>query len=281
MEEENVDVKVRNIIFFCNDIIRKLSQFKKKSKGQEKLYNMMEIFTSYNLNNIKIIYFDEPENFLDEEFLKVIASFFELLIRNEFVVRVATHNSRLLNIMKVNLEDIIFFNAHSQFCVPMSKVKELFCEASDEIEIIRKEGGISVDASIKYKLDLPSKQLAYESFLEQNLQSEEFYRCLFYNEIIITEGNSDIVALSAMKHEFDNSLEIYNPNGKAFIPFFTKLFLEFRKKVTIIIDADNSISTEGTPLTHPFAITSLLKSYETQNKIKLVIYTPDLGGFII
>jgi ATPase subunit of ABC transporter with duplicated ATPase domains len=81
MEEENVDVKVRNVIFFCNDIIRKLSQFKKKSKGQEKLYNMMEIFTSYNLNNIKIIYFDEPENFLDEEFLKIIASFFELLIR--------------------------------------------------------------------------------------------------------------------------------------------------------------------------------------------------------
>jgi hypothetical protein len=172
----------------------------------------------------------------------------QTLIRNEFVVRVATHNSRLLNIMKVNLEDIIFFNAHSQFCIPMSKVKELFCEASDEIEIIRKAGGISVDASIKYKLDLSSKQLAYESFLEQNLQSEEFYRCLFYNEIIITEGNSDIVALSAMKHEFDNSLEIYNPNGKAFIPFFTKLFLEFRKKVTIIIDADNSISIEGTPL---------------------------------
>jgi hypothetical protein len=62
----------------------------------------------------------------------------------------------------------------------MSKIKELYCDASAEIEIIRNKEGISIDASIKYKLELTSKQLAYEIFLEQTLQSEEFYRCLFF-----------------------------------------------------------------------------------------------------
>lgn len=279
VEEENVSEKVSNIIFFCKDIMKKLSLFKKKSKGQEKLYNMMEIFTNYNLNNIKIIYFDEPENFLDEEFLKVIAEFFKVLIENDFIVRVATHNSRLLNILKVRLEDIIFFNAHSQFHVLTDEVKRLFCEASAEIEIIREEENLQTDASIQYKLNLTNNQFAFDNFIEQNLQSEEFYRCLFYNKIIIPEGASDIVALSSMKNEFENSLEIFNPNGKTFIPFFVKLFLKFKKEIIVIIDEDNLLPGEGSPLKHPFAITHLLKLYEEKNEIKLVIHTPDLEGF--
>lgn len=91
------------------------------------------------LNKVTINLGNISYSYLDEEFLKVIAEFFEVLVDSDFVVKVATHNSRLLNILKVELEDIIFFKAHSQFHISMDEVKELFCEASAEVEKIRVE----------------------------------------------------------------------------------------------------------------------------------------------
>ncbi|MFP4977497.1 TOPRIM nucleotidyl transferase/hydrolase domain-containing protein [Paenibacillus sp. CN-4] len=278
-EQENISGRVLRVISFCDDIMRKLNLFKKKSKGQEKLFNMMSIFTSYNLNHVRIIYFDEPENFLDEEFLKVIAEFSGILLECNFVIRVATHNSRLLNILKVDLEDIIFFTNHSQFTVDEDEVKDLYRITSTQIESIRAEKKIQIDASIQYKLDLLNHPHAFDSFIEQNLKSEEFYRCLFYKQVIIVEGNSDITALSSMKNAFDSSLEIFNPNGKAFIPFFVELFIKLRKEVTVIIDGDIPVLEENTSLRHPVAITHYLKAVEARNEIKLVIHTPDLEGF--
>ncbi|MFD1178539.1 TOPRIM nucleotidyl transferase/hydrolase domain-containing protein [Paenibacillus puldeungensis] len=278
-EEEDISEKAQRVISFCNEIIRKLNLFITKSKGQEKLYNMMSIFTSYNLNHVRVIYFDEPENFLDEEFLKVIADFFDVLINSDYIVRVATHNSRLLNILKVNLEDVIFFHTHSQFLVAEDEIKEIFQSSSNQIERIREQQRIQTDASIQYKLDLLNHEQAFNSFIEQNLKSEEFYRSLFYKKIIIVEGISDIVALASMKNDFDSSIEIYNPNGKAFIPFFVQLFLKLRKEVIVIIDGDIPIQEEDTLLKHPVAITHFLKEFEARNEIKLVIHTPDLEGF--
>lgn len=279
-EQENISDRVLKVISFCDDIKRKLDLFKKKSKGQEKLFNMMSIFTSYNLNNVSIIYFDEPENFLDEEFLKVIAEFFDVLLECNFVVRVATHNSRLLNILKVDLEDIIFFSNHSKFNVLEDEVIELYRMASNKIENIRVEDpNIQIDSSIQYKLNLLNHCQAFDSFIEQNLKSEEFYRCLFYKQVIIVEGDSDITALASLKNGFDNSIEIFNPNGKAFIPFFVELFLKIKKEVIVIIDGDIPIREENTSLKHAVAITHYLKAAEARNEIKLVVHDPDLERF--
>ncbi|ATO49870.1 TOPRIM nucleotidyl transferase/hydrolase domain-containing protein [Brevibacillus laterosporus] len=278
-EEESISDRVQKVVLYCNDIKRKLNLFKKKSKGQEKLFNMMAIFTNYNLNHIKAVYFDEPENFLDEEFLKVIAEFFRLLVDSSFIVRVATHNSRLLNILMVSLEDIIFFNSHTQFLVSNDEMKELYGLASSEIEEIREANRIQTDASIKYKLDLLNYPLAFDNFVEQSLKSEEFYRCLFYKKVIIVEGISDIIALSSMKNEFESSIEIFNPNGKAFIPFFVYLFLKLKKEVVVIIDDDIPEQDENTNLKHPVAITHLLRKFATMGDIRLVLHTPDLEGF--
>lgn len=279
-EQENISGRVFRVISFCEDIMRKLNLFKKKSKGQEKLFNMMSIFTSYNLNHVRIIYFDEPENFLDEEFLKVIAEFFGILLECNFVVRVATHNSRLLNILKVNLEDIIFFSNHSKFNVLEDEVIELYRMTSDKIENIRvEEPNIQIDSSIQYKLNLLNHRHAFDSFIEQNLKSDEFYRCLFYKQVIIVEGDSDITALASLKNEFDNSLEVFNPNGKAFIPFFVELFLKIRKEVIVIIDGDIPLREEATLFKHAVAITHYLKAAEARDEIKLVVHDPDLEKF--
>jgi predicted ATPase len=273
-EEESISERANKVISFCNEILRKLNIFLTKSKGQEKLFTMMSIFTNYNLNHVRVIYFDEPENFLDEEFLKVIAEFFGVLIESEYIVRVATHNSRLLNIMKAPLEDIIFFHTHSQFQVTADKIRDIFQNTSNQIEQIRVQHRIQTDASIQYKLDLLNNDQAFDSFVEQNLKNEEFYRCLFYKKVIIVEGNSDIVALSSLKNEFDSSIEIYNPNGKAFIPFFVQLFLELRKEIVAIIDGDIPLQEDDNPLKHPVAITHYLRDVDARNEIRLVIHTP-------
>ncbi|WP_138756445.1 hypothetical protein [Paenibacillus sinopodophylli] len=81
-----------------------------------------------------------------------------------------------------------------------------------------------------------------------------------------------------MKNDFDRSIEIYNPNGKAFIPFFVELLIKLRKEVVFIIDEDLPVE-EGTPLKHAAAITHFLKEFEAKSEIKLVIHTPDLEGF--
>lgn len=278
-EEEDILENIHPVINYCNEIMRKLDFFNTKSKGQEKLYNMMSIFNSYNLNSIKVIYFDEPENFLDEEFLKVIAEFFSVLVDNDFTVRVATHNSRLLNILKVKLEDIIFFNNHSQFIISEEEVKELYQMTSNDIEAIRLEKNIQQDASIQYKLDLLNHAYTFESFLEQNLKNEEFYRCLFNKKIILVEGISDITALSSLKNELENSIEIFNPNGKSFIPFFVKLFLKLKKELIVIIDEDNPVSDESGTIKHPVAITHYLEGLKDNGDINLVVHSPDLEGF--
>lgn len=276
--KEDISEKALGIVLFCNEIIKKLDLFSTKSKGQEKLYNMMSIFTTYNLNHIEIIFFDEPENFLDEEYLKVIANFFCVLVDNGYMVRVATHNSRLLNILQVNLEDLVFMHTHSQNLILNSEVKELFQDSSEQIENIRRRQNIQINSSIEYKLNLLNYTQAFDSFLEQNLKSESFYRCLFNKKIIIVEGISDIVALSSIKNDFDSSIEIYNPNGKAFIPFFVKLFLKLKKEVFVIIDGDIP-SQEGVLSPHPAAITHYLRECEGRGEIKLVEHSPDLEGF--
>jgi ABC-type ATPase involved in cell division len=278
-EEESISIRVHKVTNYCRETMGKLDLFKVKSKGQEKLYNMMSIFNSYNLNTIRIIYFDEPENFLDEEFLKVVGEFFGVLIESGFIVRVATHNSRLLNILKIRLEDIIFFNNYSQFIITEDEIKKIYLMSSSDIEAIRLENNIQQDASIHYKLDLLTHPHAYDNFIQQNLTNEELYRCLFYKKIIIVEGISDITALSSMKNEFESSIETFNPNGKAFIPFFVNLFLKLKKEVIVIIDDDIPITAEDTNIKHPVAITHYLKNLEEKGQIKLVVHTPDLEGF--
>ncbi|WP_409290634.1 TOPRIM nucleotidyl transferase/hydrolase domain-containing protein [Peribacillus sp. SCS-37] len=278
-EEESISDRVHKVINYCREIMGKLDLFKKKSKGQEKLYNMMSIFNNYNLNTIRIIYFDEPENFLDEEFLKVVGEFFGVLNDSDFIIRIATHNSRLLSILKIKLEDIIFFNSHAQFNITENEIIELYSTASSDIETIRLEQNIQPDASIKYKLDLLNHSHAYDNFIQQNLKNEDLYRSLFYKKIIIVEGQSDITALSSMKNDFESSIEIYNPNGKAFIPFFVNLFLLLKKEVIVIIDDDSPTTVEDGNIKHPVAITHYLRNLEARGLIRLVVHTPDLEGF--
>lgn len=277
-DSERISDNAFNVVTFCQGILERLNLFSNKSKGQEKLHNIMSIFLTYNLNNINILYFDEPENFLDEAFLKVISDFFGLLIDSGYIIRVATHNSRLLNILKIEIDDIILFHDHNTLSISKEEVSNIFNETSSAVESIRIAENIQEDASISYKLNLTQFSHAFSNFVDQSLKSTEFYRCLFHKKVIIVEGQSDIVALSFINKDFDSSIEIYNPNGKAFIPFFTMLFRALNKEVLVIIDNDIPLQNDPGNLRHPVAISYFLNQIESDSMVKVITHNPDLEG---
>lgn len=274
-EWEKISPNAISIISYCNAIKRKLRQFKKKSRGQEKLANIVDILTSCNLNNIEFIYFDEPENFLDEEFLKVVVNLVCALNENGYFVRIATHNPRLLNLMKVGMEQIFFWDNHKSITISREEILSMYISSAEEVEEVRKSNNINVDPGIKFKLGMHNNHRTFNSFIEQSLKNEEFYRCLFCKQIFIVEGQSDIAALSTIKREFDTSAEIFNPSGKAFIPFFSRLFKRLGKNVTVVID-DDLPNSDAVDLSHPVAITKVLERRKKCNEINLVVHSPNL-----
>ncbi|RKL65809.1 hypothetical protein CR203_18275 [Salipaludibacillus neizhouensis] len=273
-ELEKIQPNIINAVNYANDVKKKLSIFKTKSRGQEKLYNLMSIFTDYSFNNVEYICFDEPENYLDEDFIKVIGKFVKILIQNNFCVRIATHSVRLLSELKADLKEVILFNNFKMNQLSLEDIKGMFRETKNKIESIRKRDGYNEDANIRSKLNIDENEIFFRIFLEQTLKSENFYRCLFNETIVIVEGESEVIALQNIKTKFETSVEIYSPYGKAHIPFFTKLFLSINKRVVVVIDEDTHSEK------HPIVLTKYLTEIEAQLQgLKLIIHAPDLENF--
>ncbi|NSB16794.1 TOPRIM nucleotidyl transferase/hydrolase domain-containing protein [Clostridium beijerinckii] len=278
-EQVRISESAEQIVKYCLKIVNQLSKILNKSKGQEKLDNMMKAFLEYNFNNIKYVFFDEPENFLDEEYLKVVGNLINKLIEKRFIVRIATHNARLLKILDINIENIVLMNYRTIISVSQNEIIDLYRVAAKEINEIKDRNKMDEDGGIKYKLSLADHLPVLESFIEQNIKSEEFYRCLFCSQIIIVEGDSDVIALKAIKNEFDLSVGIFSSNGKAFIPFFCKLYLKLGKKVVVVIDDDHKSKKNAGNLNSSVALTEVLKKYFEDRLIKLVLHEPDLEKF--
>jgi len=68
-----IENRLFKLLSFCSQELINISKIQRKSKGQYKLMNILEIITSTFLNTVSIILFDEPENYLDDNYLRVIA----------------------------------------------------------------------------------------------------------------------------------------------------------------------------------------------------------------
>ena len=62
------------------------------------------------MNPIKIVFFDEPENFLDDLGLRKISVLFSMLKKANIKLVVATHSYSLCNLLKIPMDDIVFIN---------------------------------------------------------------------------------------------------------------------------------------------------------------------------
>lgn len=281
-----IDQRVIPLINYCEKQIRNFENLKMKSKGQEKMYNIFNEFYRYILNSIDIIYFDEPENFLDDMGLRKISKLFKLIEDAKIKLVVASHSFSLCSILKVPIDHLIFINrlnnpkppyiVNKMSVINKDKVKKLYKNESISIEKWRRENAINKRGDYENFLNYYTNDNVFNLYLNDVLYSEQFYRALFYENVVIVEGATEkrIVSKLDLSEEL-NSTFFYVAFGKSFIPFFAKLFEYIGKKVKIIIDSD-SIPLNGGAVKTEYAVTLYLKDEYSND---LIIFDPDLERY--
>lgn len=281
-----IDQRVIPLIKYCEKQIKSFENMKMKSKGQEKMYNIFNELYRYVLNSIDIIYFDEPENFLDDMGLRKISKLFSLIEDAKIKLIVASHSFSLCSILKVPVEHLIFINrininkapfiTNKMSTINRKIVKDLYKQESLNIEKWRRDNSIDKRSNYEKFLNYYTDEKVFNLYLNDVLYSEQFYRSLFYQNIVIVEGATEkrIVGKLDLSDEL-NSTFFYVAFGKSFIPFFAKLFERIGKNVKIIIDSD-SVPLNGKTVKTEYAVTLYLNDIYADN---LIIFDPDLERY--
>jgi energy-coupling factor transporter ATP-binding protein EcfA2 len=245
---EPIDDRILPLLYFCNAELQKLEEIKFKSKGQEKIRNMLNVLYSTCLNSITIVLFDEPENFLDDFFIKVVSNLIELLCDSKIKIVIATHNPRLCELCEASINDILMLNleliegniTYTEKSITENDIELASASIYDSIGQIMKDKGhcINQGGAIANKLKLYENSKVFKSYLTHVLKSEHFYRALFYRKIYIVEGQTEINVVRSLKREMPNSSCFFSTDGKAFMPIFTWIFSSLGKRITILLDSD-------------------------------------------
>lgn len=242
--EKNLSIKIEVKLL---EPLRKIDKaYKKlvnmrKSPGIEKLLSITRELLSRNLNNIDTIVIDEPESLLDDENLKVLIGILEMFKGIGVHLVYATHSSRFLELSLARIDEIIVLgnNIISQniYNISYEEIKEMFIRISEEIFAIEEFNESEVNGNmIIGKLRLRNKGL--ETYLDSILYSNDFYRCLFYSDVILAEGLTEKLLISSMPAEKMKNKNFYFTNGKVYMPFFIELFQKMGLKVRVVFDSD-------------------------------------------
>ncbi len=231
-----IESSSKQIISVAENCKRQLN-VKFLSSGSKKLNNILDIILSLNLNNIKIFYFDEPENFLDDQSIKVIQSLFDALIKNGKTVVFVTHSPRLLEVLRIDIDSIYLLpKIYGDFInLTFEQIKNLYRATGAEIKRIRVEQ--TIGDYDNFKILMPG-QLEY-LFLQRLLSSQEFYRSLFYNEVFLLEGLTERCVLEESPKLLQYTQNVFYCNGKYQAPFLIKLFVALHKHVVGVFDGDD------------------------------------------
>lgn len=275
-ESEYVEIESssREIIAVADDCKRQLN-VKFLSSGSKKLNNILDIILSLNLNNIKIFYFDEPENFLDDQSIKVIQKLFDVLVKNNKAVVFVTHSPRLLEVLRIDIDSIYLLpKMYGDFInLTFEQIKNIYRNTGVQIKTIRVSK--TIGSYDNFKILLP-EQLEY-LFLQRLLSSQEFYRSLFYNEIFLLEGLTERCVLEESPKLLQYTQNVFYCNGKYQAPFLIKLFVALQKHVIGIFDRDDDKVGEL-----PYEINSYLNRMITEAKglLSLKFIPQDLESFL-
>ncbi|WP_144514538.1 TOPRIM nucleotidyl transferase/hydrolase domain-containing protein [Bacillus thuringiensis] len=243
-----------------------------KSKGQEKFGNLLNIFTEFNFNNLEYICLDEPENFLDEDYIKEIARLILELSKIGFKVKVATHSVRILTECSASIEQICILDRTNEYTTSNEEIREIMKSTRDEImKYTHKDH--TLGKNILAKLNACDNPQFFQVIVSQTIENEEFYKCLFNKTIVLVEGASEIVALKTIKTRFENSTEFFSPHGKVYMPFFVKLLNLLGKEVIVLIDTDKQ------DYKLPWILTEYFKKEQEKNKLNLITHEPDFEDF--
>ncbi|MEK4497422.1 TOPRIM nucleotidyl transferase/hydrolase domain-containing protein [Bacillus tropicus] len=252
---------------YKNDLIKST-----KSKGQEKFGNLLNIFTEFNFNNMEYICLDEPENFLDEDYIKEIARLILELAKIGFKVRVATHSVRILTECNASIEQICILDKAKEYTTSNEEIRGIMKSTRDEImKYTHKDHMLA--KNILAKLNACDNPQFFQVIVSQTIENEDFYKCLFNKTIVLVEGASEIVALKTIKTRFENSTEFFSPHGKVHMPFFVRLLNSLGKEVIVLIDADKQDHQL------PGILTEYFNKEQQTKKLNLITHEPDFEGF--
>lgn len=273
-EVEKISIESTNIIEFIKKVLYRLPKDNNRlSQGQIKLKGMFEAFLNYNLNNIDYFIFDEPENYLDDNNLKAIKELFDLLIDNNKKIIFSTHNSRLLELVKPDIGNIYIFNSYRKDNInnySFSDVCDIYEESSKICKSNKHLSGIS-----KHKKYWFSAQPTYRNiYIKILIESQEFYRSLFYNKIILLEGKTEELVLRETKNIIDNLENVFIANGKYQMPFLIILFYKICGNILCVYDSDYK---DGKKEQEAYFFNEILINIKNKyNSIKLIELKKDL-----
>lgn len=233
-----IDNSAMKIINYSDDVLKKIDKVH-LSLGTRKLSRILNAFLSYNLNNIRYILIDEPENSLDDKNLKTVSNLLKKLIQSKFIVVLATHSPRLLEILDTDIDNIFVFSKPFESMVKHITFEEIISKfdcIGEQIDELSKERTEGLEEADKYSF-LPSTILR-KRYLLTILHSSEFYKTLFYNDVFIVEGLTELYLLREIRDELPVSNNYYVANGKYKIPFLIELFTELIDSVHCFFDTD-------------------------------------------
>lgn len=281
-----IEERLIPLIEYCSTELNYYNKIKNKSKGQEKVANIFNILYKCFLNPIKVIFIDEPENFLDDLGLRKISKLFELIEKSKIKLVVSSHNYNLCNLLKVTIDNIIFIDKYfdekksiyinKMFSIKTKDILKIYEDESLKIDTYIKKNNYDSDKGIQKKLDYYKNQKLLNMYLNDVLFSEQFYRSLFYKRIVLIEGATEKRIISKLKTDELHNQYYFITFGKVFVPFFYKLFSLIGKDVNAIIDSDKVMKKKSSRYGISYGLTQYLEELYGNN---IIVFDPDLEGF--
>lgn len=233
-----IDAAAMEIINYADGMFKMIDKTH-LSLGTRKMARILNAFLSYNLNNLRYILVDEPENSLDDINLKTLSNLLKKFTQNNYVVVIVTHSPRLLEILDATIDNIFVFSKpfettikHITFEGAISIFDSIGSQMSD-FSAEHKEG---ISDAEKYSF-MPNTPFR-EQYLLTLLHSPEFYKTLFYNDVYIVEGLTELYLLREIRDELPVSNNYFVAGGKYKIPFLIELFLNLIDAVHCFFDTD-------------------------------------------
>lgn len=282
---ERIKENLLPILHKVDFILEKQTKKRFQSLGDKKFIKILKLLVSTNLNNVYYICIDEPENFLDDIKLRELASLLLELSKTHISIRIATHSYKLLEYLQLELNQIGVLNQIGEkiYIGNICRVVNI-SKLLNEYESI----GKCVTKHLKcLQKKMQQENKKYDGWLYNHMtadrkliefmfnmvycKNENFYRALFYNELLIVEGFTEEKLFRGLALDNMWMYNMFIANGKGNIPIFAILFSELGKKIVIILDKD----TECTPA---YVLTEYLenefKNYGFED-IQIIWQTPD------
>ncbi len=273
-----MDERLIDLLTYCKHEIDFYNSIKSKSKGQEKVCNIFNIIYKTFMNPVNIIFFDEPENFLDDLGLRKISILFSLFKKANIKLVVSSHSYNLCNLLKLPINSMIFINKNfdlksSSYKNPMiqlslNDVKKIFNSTTNDFEQFIKDKNLDIDKGIVTKMHYCDDKQLIKMYLNDVLKSEQFYRALFYKRIILVEGASENRIIRKLNIEELHNDFFFVTQGKSFMIFFADLFSKIGKEIIVITDSDKKCKGKSSRYNTAYGITLYLKEkYDKQIKL--------------